>query len=278
MNLPELPEVENVKRTLNELIKGKTIQDVKVWWPNIIKKPTNSTEFVRLLSGQTIHQVERRGKFLIFHLDEIVLVSHLRMEGKYRLYQADEPLNKHTHVIFIFNDNTALHYLDVRKFGTMHLFKKGEEERNKPLSQLGLEPFDPEFTPQFLFEKCQRTNRTIKQVLLDQSIVVGLGNIYVDEVLFQAKIHPTIAASKLSSEKINDLHQSIVDILTKAITLGGSTIRTYVNSQGTKGTFQDRLAVYGRGDQPCPCCGTLIQKIKVGGRGTHFCPNCQGDR
>ncbi|MTT31678.1 DNA-formamidopyrimidine glycosylase [Terrilactibacillus sp. BCM23-1] len=275
--MPELPEVETVKRTLNDLIKGKTIQDVKVLWPNIIKKPTNTTEFVHLLSGQTIHQVERRGKFLIFHLDDSVLVSHLRMEGKYRLYQADEPLNKHAHVIFIFNDNTALHYLDVRKFGTMHIFKKGEEERNKPLSQLGPEPFDPEFTPRFLFEKCKRTNRTIKQVLLDQSIVVGLGNIYVDEVLFQAKIHPTTAASNLSREKINDLHQSIVEILTKAITLGGSTIRTYVNSQGTKGTFQDRLAVYGRDDQPCPRCGTLIQKIKVGGRGTHFCPNCQGD-
>jgi formamidopyrimidine-DNA glycosylase len=143
--MPELPEVETVRRTLTSLVKGKTINDVQVMWPKIIKKPNEIEQFQDALVGQTILDIKRRGKFLKFILDDYVLVSHLRMEGRYGVYKISEPYDKHTHVLFTFTDDTQMRYRDVRKFGTMHLFKKGDEETNLPLSQLGPEPFSKEF-------------------------------------------------------------------------------------------------------------------------------------
>lgn len=148
--MPELPEVETVRRTLIHLVKGKTIDEVKVTWPNIIKRPVEVEQFCDALKGQTIQDVHRRGKFLKIILDNYVLVSHLRMEGKYALAEKDEPIDKHTHVIFLFKDGTQLRYKDVRKFGTMHLFQPGEEELSPPLSTLGPEPFEELFTAEVL--------------------------------------------------------------------------------------------------------------------------------
>jgi len=273
--MPELPEVETVRRTLTELTVGKTITEVKVLWPNMIKNPSEVRQFTDALKGQTIHEMGRRGKFLKFILDDYVLVSHLRMEGRYLLSQGNEPIDKHTHVIFQFTDGTELRYRDVRKFGTMHLFKKGEEESELPLSQLGPEPFSEQFTVDLLSEKLQKTNRKIKTVLLDQTVVVGLGNIYVDEALFRAGIHPERPANSLSHEEICLLHQEIVGTLKEAVQKGGSTIRTYVNSQGQIGMFQLELYVYGRKGEPCKKCGRPLQKTVVSGRGTHYCRNCQ---
>src|SRR5690606_343105 len=150
----------------------------------------------------TIYDVDRRGKFLKFILDDYVMVSHLRMEGRYGLYSEDEPYDKHTHILFAFTDGTQLRYRDVRKFGTMHLFKKGEEEESLPLSQLGPEPFSKEFTVKYLEDKLSKTNRKIKVALLDQTSVVGLGNIYVDEALFRAGIYPERVAKSLSKKEI----------------------------------------------------------------------------
>lgn len=183
MDVPELPEVETVRRTLTGLVKGKTIKSVEIRWPNIIKRPAEPEEFARNLAGETIQSIGRRGKFLLFHLDHYVMVSHLRMEGKYGLHQAEEPDDKHVHVIFTMTDGTQLRYRDVRKFGTMHLFKPGEEAGELPLSQLGLEPDAEEFTSAYLKERLAKTNRAVKTALLDQKTVVGLGNIYVDEAL-----------------------------------------------------------------------------------------------
>ncbi|ANB58254.1 DNA-formamidopyrimidine glycosylase [Anoxybacillus sp. B7M1] len=273
--MPELPEVETVKRTLIPLTVGKTIQDVKVLWPNIIKRPADIGMFVQTLQGQTIHQIDRRGKFLKFLLDEYVLVSHLRMEGRYLLQTTGVPLEPHTHVVFEFTDGTELRYRDIRKFGTMHLFRTGEEERHSPLLQLGPEPFSPSFTPDFLAGKLQKTARKIKSALLDQTIVVGLGNIYVDEVLFRSSIHPERKASSLTDEEMKRLHGEIVATLREAIEKGGSTVRTYVNTQGESGTFQLQLFVYGRKGEPCRRCGHAIQKMTIGGRGTHYCEQCQ---
>ncbi|WP_026676553.1 DNA-formamidopyrimidine glycosylase [Fictibacillus gelatini] len=272
--MPELPEVENVKNTLNRLIRGKTIADVKVLWPNIIKYE-NLDEFKLRLIGQTIELVERRGKFLKIHLNEDTLVSHLRMEGRYGLYEAQEEFDKHTHVFFTFTDGTELRYRDVRKFGTMHLFVRGEEERQAPLSKLGYEPFSNEFTVNVLKQGLSKTNRSIKAALLDQSIVVGLGNIYVDEALFKAGIHPETNANKLSLPKVKTLHQHIIETLKESVEKGGSTIRSYVNSVGEEGSFQLELFVYGKKGEPCKKCGTMISKTVVAGRGTHFCPKCQ---
>ncbi|KHF41040.1 DNA-formamidopyrimidine glycosylase [Halalkalibacter okhensis] len=273
--MPELPEVETVSRTLRQLVIGKTIAAVDVLWANIIKKPDDVEQFQLHLIGQTIHEVNRRGKFLLFVLDDITMVSHLRMEGRYGLFQNGEELAPHTHVIFSFTDGTQLRYQDVRKFGTMHIFKKGTEEHTMPLSQLGVEPFSPEFTVELMERSFGNTTRTIKVVLLDQKTVVGLGNIYVDEALFKAGIHPERMASSLSAGELTRLHDAIITTLQQAVDLGGSSIKSYVNGQGEMGMFQQQLTVYGRKGEPCVNCGEEITKKVVGGRGTHFCINCQ---
>lgn len=273
--MPELPEVETVRGTLEVLAVGKKISQVSVFWPKMIKKPSEVEQFNDALRGQTISEIGRRGKFLIFYTDDYALVSHLRMEGKYGLFSADEPVEKHTHVIFHFTDGKELRYKDVRKFGTMHLYAKGTEFDSQPLADLGPEPFSGDFSVEWLSEKLKRTNRKIKPALLDQKILVGLGNIYVDEALFRAKIHPERIANSLSREEEAVLYREIVSTLSEAVEKGGSTIRSYVNSQGQIGMFQLQLLVYGRKNEPCKVCGTPLEKTVVGGRGTHFCPTCQ---
>lgn len=273
--MPELPEVETIRRTLESLVLDKTIKNVQVFWPKIIKNPPDVDQFILLLKGQTIHQMGRRGKLLIFYMDDLALVSHLRMEGKYGLYRKDESFDKHTHVIFTFTDDTELRYRDVRKFGTMHIFPIGEEFNQRPLSQLGPEPFAKEFTLGYFEKALAKTTRMIKPALLDQTIVTGLGNIYVDEALFRAKIHPERLANSLSKTEVKRLRTEIIATLSEAVEKGGSTIRSYVNSQGEIGMFQLQLNVYGQEGKPCKRCNTEIQKMKVAGRGTHFCPKCQ---
>lgn len=273
--MPELPEVETVRRTLEQLVLGKEIKEVSVFWPKIIKKPEEVEQFQHALIGQTIREINRRGKFLIFTLDDYALVSHLRMEGKYGVYPKEESYDKHTHVIFSFTDGSELRYRDVRKFGTMHLFIKGQEYENLPLLNLGPEPLAFDFTVEYLQERLAKTSRKIKPVLLDQNIVVGIGNIYVDESLFRAGIHPERTASSLTASEIAKLQQEIVATLSEAVEKGGSTIRSYLNSQGQIGMFQLELLVYGRKGEECKKCGTPIEKLVVGGRGTHICPSCQ---
>ncbi|WP_026693686.1 DNA-formamidopyrimidine glycosylase [Peribacillus kribbensis] len=273
--MPELPEVETVKRTLVELVTGKVIENIEIHWPKIIKRPEEIQQFKDALIGQTIRGVGRRGKFLIFYLDQYSLVSHLRMEGKYRVSPEEEPYDKHTHVIFTFTDHSQLRYRDVRKFGTMHVFKKGDEENHPPLNQLGPEPISEEFTAEYLKARLSRTKRKIKPVLLDQNVVVGIGNIYVDEALFRAGIHPERTASELNFEEVERLHKEIILTLSEAIEKGGSTIRSYVNSQGKIGSFQVELNVYGRQGENCKVCAAPLIKLTVGGRGTHICPVCQ---
>ncbi|MCM3547482.1 formamidopyrimidine-DNA glycosylase [Niallia circulans] len=273
--MPELPEVETVRRTLLQLVKNKTIADVDVGWPKMIKEPDDVERFVQLLKGQTIEDIGRRGKFLLFVLNDYVLVSHLRMEGRYGLYQPTDEKTKHTHVVFSFTDGSELRYADVRKFGTMHLFAKGAEHVAMPLAQLGVEPFSEQFTVELLEQAYAKTTRAIKTALLDQKTVVGLGNIYVDEALFRSGIHPERTASSLSKEEYQNLHKEIKRTLKEAIEAGGSSIKSYVNGQGEIGMFQQQLHVYGRKQQPCHHCDTAIEKIVVGGRGTHYCPNCQ---
>ena len=197
------------------------------------------------------------------------------MEGRYGLFQKEEERDKHTHVIFHFSDGTELRYRDVRKFGTMHLFEKGTEFDHLPLAKLGFEPFSHEFTPEKLKKCLSKTTRMIKTVLLDQRVIAGLGNIYVDESLFRAKIHPERVASSLTEDEVTLLHKEIIATLKEAVKKGGSTIRSYVNSQGQIGMFQLELFVYGRKGEKCKRCGTTLERIVMTGRGTVFCPNCQ---
>jgi len=273
--LPELPEVETVARTLKQLVQGKTIERVQVHLPRIIQRPAEIEQFCAALIGHTIMDVARRGKFLRIILDGLVLVSHLRMEGRYGLFKQDEPVEKHTHVRFSFTDGTELRYKDVRQFGTMHLFKEGEELLELPLKKLGIEPLSDQFTPDILRSKLEKRSSKIKPLLLNQELIVGLGNIYVDEALFAAKIHPERTPDSLSSKEWKSLHQAIVDTLTRAVDAGGSSIKSYVNGQGEMGLFQQQLSAYGRENEPCSSCGTTMVKFVVGGRGTHICPRCQ---
>lgn len=273
--MPELPEVETVKRTLNELVNGKKIEHVTVRLARIIQRPDDIQAFANLLAGHTIVKVERRGKFLRIVLDGLVLVSHLRMEGRYGLYSNDDPLDKHTHVIFHFTDGTELRYTDVRQFGTMHLFTTGEDLQLPPLNKLGQEPLEPSFTPERFKQIVSGKSTKIKSLLLNQEYIVGIGNIYVDEALHRAGIHPEDSAKSLSDQQLHQLHHAIVSTLTEAVNAGGSSVKSYVNGQGESGTYQQQLLIYGRKDQPCNTCGTMIEKTVVGGRGTHFCPSCQ---
>ncbi|GGA48761.1 DNA-formamidopyrimidine glycosylase [Paenibacillus physcomitrellae] len=273
--MPELPEVETVRRTLTQLITGKKIEKVTVNLARIIQRPDDPRLFSQEMEGHVITGVGRRGKFLRIEMDNLVLVSHLRMEGRYGLYKSDEPVEKHTHVIFHFTDGTELRYRDVRQFGTMHLFAPGEEFKNKPLMKLGLEPLDESFTLESLRKVLAGRKTKIKVALLNQEYIVGLGNIYVDEALFRAGIHPERPADSLSDDEFVKLYQSIITTLTEAVEAGGSSIKSYVNGQGEMGMFQQQLQIYGRKNEICNRCGGVIEKSVVGGRGTHYCPRCQ---
>lgn len=273
--MPELPEVETIKNTLKRLVIDKVIEDVQVYWTKIVKLPDDVEVFKILLRGQKIKDITRKGKFLRFELDDYVLISHLRMEGKYSVNKKDEPIIKHTHIIFKFTDDEELRYNDVRKFGTMHVFKKGEEFTNKPLNTLGPDPFEETYSLSYFYEKLQKTSRPIKNALLDQTIIAGLGNIYVDETLFKANVHPLTKANELKKEQVELIKKCAYITLRDAVKQGGTTIRSYVSSDGNMGMFQQELLVYGQENQACKNCGDQISKFKVAGRGTHICPTCQ---
>lgn len=273
--MPELPEVESVRKGLNKTTKERTITGVEILWDRIIAKPKDVEEFKNRLIDQTFKEINRRGKFLLFYLSDEVIISHLRMEGKYFLYEKGEPRTKHTHVIFHLDNDQELRYLDVRKFGRMSLVKKGEELTDTSLIKLGPEPREEDFIYESIHPFLSNKKKAIKGILLDQRLVVGIGNIYADEILYRTKIHPETPANKLTEAQEKLLHQTIIGVMKDAIRAGGTTIRTYTNTFGEEGSFQNNLLVYGKVGKPCPRCGTIIEKIKVNGRGTHYCPNCQ---
>lgn len=271
--MPELPEVETVRRGLERLVKGKEIEKVDVRYTKMIG--TGVDTFVLDLPRQSIDAIERRGKYLIFYLTNWVLISHLRMEGKYLFYPEEAQLTKHSHVIFRFTDGSNLVYQDVRKFGTMELLKKEQLDSYFLSKKLGPEPTELDFHLLPFATALRKSKKPIKPYLLDQTLVAGLGNIYVDEVLWRAQIHPARAAQSLNRAEMKHLREQIIAVLQLGIEKGGSTIRTYRNALGEDGTMQDFLQVYGKTGQPCTRCGHEIEKIKLAGRGTHLCPHCQ---
>lgn len=272
--MPELPEVETVRRGLVQLVKGKTVKEVFVTWAKIIERP-EVEQFQLDLINETLNDIKRRGKYLLFEFTHWTMVSHLRMEGKYEFYETHTPKGKHTHVVFQFTDGSELHYQDVRKFGRMGLIKPAEVATYQGLRKLGPEPVLPDFELAAFSRGLAKSHKAIKPLLLDQKVVTGLGNIYVDEALWQAKIHPEQSSDTLTTAEIKLLHAAIIDVLAKAVKAGGTTIRSYVNALGEAGNFQVELHAYGQTDKPCARCQTPIKKIKVAQRGTHFCPTCQ---
>lgn len=271
--MPELPEVETVRATLKKILLGLKITEVITPYPNIIKM--NLDEFRNKLNNQEFQDIRRYGKYLLFDLDDYTLVSHLRMEGKYFVRKNLEDITKHEHVVFRLSDGRFLSYHDVRKFGTMELVLLGQEKQLESIKKLGIEANQNDIDVNYIFESIKKADRPIKSVLLDQSILTGLGNIYVDETLFRSKIHPETKAKDLSFADVEKIINFAREVLNKAIKLGGTTIRTYQSSFGVDGRFQNELKVHTHVGKNCPVCNDIIQKIKVGGRGTYICPTCQ---
>ena len=271
--MPELPEVETVRRGLEKLILGKKISNIDIRYPKMIK--TDLDEFQKEMPGQVIQTMGRRGKYLLFYLSDKVLISHLRMEGKYFYYPDQVPERKHAHVLIHFEDGGTLVYEDVRKFGTMELLAPELLEAYFLSKKLGPEPTEKDFDLGKFKLALKKSKKPIKTHLLDQTLVAGLGNIYVDEVLWRAKVHPSRTSNSLTAQEARKVHDETINVLGQAVEKGGSTIRTYTNAFGEDGTMQEFHQVYDKAGQACSRCGTIIEKIQLGGRGTHFCPKCQ---
>lgn len=273
--MPEMPEVETIRRTLQDKVVGKTIKKVEVLLSRLIKWPS-APEFQAIITGKKITQLERRGKYLLFYLeDSLVLVVHLRMTGRL-YYAAQASVNiKSLHIKFIFTDEDALLYADTRTLGTLYAMKESELWRISGLAGLGPEPLSAEFTVEYLRKITATRQGKIKALLLNQKFIGGLGNIYVDESLALAGIHPERSAGSLSEQEVAKLHQAINEVIAQGIQDGGTSFRDYVDGEGKSGTHQQRLRVYGRKNQPCFSCGAKIEWKEVGGRGTHYCPHCQ---
>lgn len=272
--MPEKPEVITVARSLKTRLIGQKIHDCSVYWDNIIAYPSKR-EFIEKVSGQVIHDITTRGKFLIFSLDTDNLLIHLRMEGKFFFRKKGDPILKHEHVEFILDNEVSFRYHDVRKFGKMYLLDKKNYMKIKPLCQLGLEYDDSALTKEYLYEKIHTKKLPIKTVLLDQSIIAGIGNIYDDEILFLSHIHPLRKSCDITLRECESIIQNTRIVLERAIQLGGTTIKSFTSEEGVHGLFQNELAVHGKKDGVCPNCDEKISITKVGGRGTYYCPKCQ---
>ncbi|MCX5775790.1 MAG: bifunctional DNA-formamidopyrimidine glycosylase/DNA-(apurinic or apyrimidinic site) lyase [Firmicutes bacterium] len=271
--MPELPEVETIKTVLIPIVKDAKITGVDVRDFKMIK--SDKKLFAVTLIGQTIHDVTRVGKFLIFHLsNDLVLISHLRMEGKYRELLPGDQASKYARIIFSFADGRRLAYDDSRRFGIMKLSTEDRYRHEEPLLMVGPEPFDIKDITS-MYAKYQRSGKAVKQMLLDQTVMAGLGNIYADEVLFRCRIHPETPSNRITMKQLQEIVDQSVIVLSGAIKAGGSTVRTYHAAHGIDGTFQTELLAYGRVGEPCAYCQTPLRKIQVGGRGTTFCPRCQ---
>ena len=274
--MPELPEVEAVKETLKLKLIGKKIKDVKIYYDGIIAYP-EVKEFSNQIKNLSIKDIKRRGKWLMFDLDKYYLLSHLRMEGKYFFKNKEEKLDNHEHVVFTLDDDEELRYRDTRKFGKMYLIKKEDINSIGPIKDLGLEPWDDSLTKEYLRSKYKNKKLPIKTILLDQSIIVGIGNIYADEILFLSKLNPLIKCCDLNDNDLDNIIKYTKEVLEKAIKLGGTTIRSYTSVDGVHGRFQNELLIHGKDKDVCPNCGQPVEKIRVGGRGTYYCINCQKD-
>ncbi|MEN9406460.1 MAG: hypothetical protein RLZ12_744 [Bacillota bacterium] len=274
--MPELPEVETVRQSLLPLLKNKKITNIKIFLPKLIRYPKDTTTFIKKLISSKITDIERRGKFLLFRCPPYTLISHLRMEGHYQVCSKESPITNHTHIIFTLDDKTELRYQDVRQFGTLDLVHEQAEATYPPLKNLGPDPLTAAYTLEWFTNRLASKKRGLKAMLLDQTFIAGLGNIYTDEVLHRSKLHPQKLSNSLTKLESSVLFHNIRNILQHAVKEGGSSIRTYTNAQGKKGTFQKSLLVYGRTGLPCRTCHvTIIERIKVASRGTHFCPSCQ---
>jgi len=273
--MPELPEVETIRQSLLPHIVGLQILGCDIHLPKLIKNIA-ADKFVEQILGRTINDLERRGKYLIFRLSgEHSLVVHLRMTGQLRFCEKQVPKVRHTHLIVYFASGHELRYTDARQFGTWYLATNADIAHVAGIDRLGIEPLSSGFTAEHLSLLLSARKRKIKAVLLDQHLLAGVGNIYADEALFAAEIHPERSTQSLSPADVYRLHHALQNVLIKGIMLRGTSVRDYVDGEGEMGSFQQELKVYGRTGKKCFVCGSLIERILVANRSTHLCPHCQ---
>lgn len=269
--MPELPEVETIVRALRPLLQDRTITGVWNDWPRHIAAP-NVAELQMRLPGSKIVDISRRGKYLVFHLDTPeTLILHLKMSGHLAVVAADQPVHAHVHTVFYLDDGQQLRFRDQRKFGRVYLV----EDAQTVLGDLGPEPLTPAFTAAILAARLHGRQRALKPLLLDQSFVAGIGNIYADEALFDARLHPQRTASSLSAAEVERLYAGIRRVLQLGIDREGASISLYLKPDGQKGEMQNAVKVFRRTGQPCYECGRPVERIVLGGRSTHFCSHCQ---
>ncbi len=280
--MPELPEVETIRRELAFRIEGRKIERAVI--PpdpkgcRVIRRCPSRPKFLRRLAGRTIRSVGRRGKYLLLDLDDgRTLILHLGMSGQLLFRPAKTPPYSHTRLVLRLSGGDELCFVDPRKFGEAYLFSGEEGESRVNPFLLGPEPLSAGFTPAALGKELSRRRGPIKAVLLDQKVVAGLGNIYTDEALHRSGIQPRRQACSLTGEEVKKLVRNIRQVLREAIRCSGTSAadRQYVTTAGTLGKFQKRLRVYQRAGKPCPRCGEAIATVRVAGRTAHFCPNCQ---
>ena len=273
--MPELPEVETIVRGLQPGLQGRVILSAQVYWSRTIAT-LSVQDFQHRVVGRRILAVNRRGKYIVLQLsDGDWLLIHLKMTGHLQVVSREKDASPHKHlrVVFHLDDNHRLWFRDTRKFGRIYL----TDDLDAMLGHLGPEPLDDDFTPEVFASLLRNRRGRIKSLLLNQQFIVGLGNIYSDEALFEARLHPQRTADSLNRAESDALHRSIKKVLCQGIENKGTTLndRSYRDAKGKEGNNQMFLRVYGRGDQPCLRCGVAVQRIVLGGRSTHFCPHCQ---
>ncbi len=293
VKMPELPEVETIRRGLVDRVRGAVVKDLTARECRIFKVPPD--RLLSALAGQRIEDLTRRGKFLVLHLERHFVLIHLGMTGQLTLRQPSRadasgflrhPVtglqrarqhapDQHTHLQIELEDGRSLLYRDTRKFGRIDLVARDPRLLGDYFRNLGLEPLSEEYTLARFLSAFRNRKITVKALLLDQGFVAGVGNIYADEALFDSGIHPQRRVHRLLKREKESLFQSVARVLAQGIEFGGSSLRDYVNSEGQTGSNQEELKVYGREGQPCTVCGQPIVKIVVAQRGTHFCPLCQ---
>lgn len=273
--MPELPEVETIRRGLEQHLIGLKIEEIQIRQPRL-RRPVAVQQLKKQAEGRRILVLRRRAKYLLFDLDSgQTLIMHLGMSGRVLLLRENPPLDQHDHAIFSFRGGLQLRFRDPRRFGLISIWPTAELDAHPLLCHLGEEPLSREFPSNTLYEKVKRSRRPIKNLLMDAGFIVGVGNIYANEALFYAGLHPQTPASRLSIETWYRLAQALQAVLRKAIQQGGTTLNDFVNSQGEAGYFQLSLAVYGREGKPCLQCGSPIRRIVLSGRSCFYCPQCQ---
>lgn len=272
--MPELPEVETIRRQLSEEIVGLTIAGAAIYLNKVIKEPPPES-FLREIRGRQITGIARRGKYLLFDLSGgYLMVIHLRMSGQLVYESETAPQPRHTHLI-LHLERGRLRLTDLRQFGRVWLLPAEKSARMAQLTKLGPEPLTAEFTETYFIQRLKSSRRQVKPVLLDQKVVAGIGNIYADEALHLAGLHPGRYSDGLSVKEAKELYRAVKEVLREGILHRGTSIQHYVDAVGRHGSHQDFLRVHNRAGQPCPRCGTAVVKVKLGGRGTYFCPFCQ---